>query len=223
MTPDELAAAMAEHKARFGDDQKFASFLERTNQTEDEVQADLGKDVLRDKLIARLFPSTEPTEQDARKYYEENLEKYHQKETIKASHILFKVEEGTSKKDKQAKLAQARAVLAEAKQPGVDFAALAETYSEGPTKERGGDLGTFSRGRMLKTFETAAFAANAGDVIGPVATQLGYHIIKIYEKTAARQRPFDEVKASILTSLKALHKEKAARELFGTLEASARP
>jgi peptidyl-prolyl cis-trans isomerase C len=221
VTPEELAAAMAERKAGFGDEQQFASFLERTTQTEADVQADLERSLLREKLIAKLFASTEPTNEDAKKYYEENLEKYQQKESIKASHILFKVEEGTSKKDKKAKLAQAQAVLVEAKQPGVDFAALAETYSEGPTKERGGDLGTFSPGRMLKPFETAAFAANAGDIIGPVETAAGYHIIKVYEKTAARRQPFDEVKASILTSLKARHKQKAARELFGTPEATA--
>jgi peptidyl-prolyl cis-trans isomerase C len=222
VTPEELAAKVTEHKTRFGSDKAFASFLERTNQTEADVKADLEKNLLRDKLFAKLLASTEPTDEDAKKYYEENVEKYKQKEQIKASHILFKVEKDTSDKDKKAKLAEAKKVLAEAKKSGVDFGELAKKYSEGPTKDRAGDLGTFSRGRMVKQFEDAAFAAKAGDVIGPVETQFGYHVIKVYEKTAEKQRTFDEVKESILTSLKARQKSKATRELLDTLKSTAK-
>ena len=222
VTPEELAAKVTEHKTRFGSDKAFQSFLERTNQTEADVKADLEKNLLRDKLFAKLLAASEPTDEDAKKYYDENIEKYKQKEQIKASHILFKVEKDTADKDKKAKLAEAKKVLAEAKKPGVDFGELAKKYSEGPTKERSGDLGTFSRGRMVAAFEDAAFAAKAGDVIGPVETQFGYHVIKVYEKTAEKQRTFDEVKESILTSLKARQKSKATRELLDTLKSTAK-
>jgi len=222
VTADELTAKVAEHKGRFGSDKAFQSFLERTNQSDADVKEDLEKNLLRDKLFAKMLSSTEPTEADAKKYYEENLEKYKQKEQIKAAHILFKVEKETSEKDKKAKLAEAKKVLAEAKKSGVDFGELAKQYSEGPTKERAGDLGTFSRGRMVKPFEDAAFAAKAGEVIGPVETQFGFHVIKVFEKTAEAQRTFDEVKDSILTSLKARQKSKATRELLDTLKTTAK-
>lgn len=222
VTPEELATKVTEHKTRFGNDKAFASFLERTNQTEADVKADLEKNLLRDKLFSKLLAATEPTDADAKKYYDENVEKYKQKEQIKAAHILFKVEKDTPEKDKKAKLAEAKKVLAEAKKPGTDFGELAKKYSEGPTKERAGDLGTFSRGRMVKAFEDAAFAAKPGEVIGPVETQFGYHVIKVFEKTAEKQRTFDEVKESILTSLKARQKSKATRELIDTLKTTAK-
>ncbi len=222
VTAEELTAKVTEHKTRFGSDKAFASFLERTNQTEADVKADLEKNLLRDKLFVKLLASSEPTDADAKTYYDENVEKYKQKEQIKASHVLFKVEKDTAEKDKKAKLAEAKKVLAEAKKPGADFGELAKKYSEGPTKERAGDLGTFSRGRMVAAFEDAAFGAKAGDIVGPVETQFGYHIIKVYEKTAEKQRTFDEVKESILTSLKARQKSKATRELIDTLKVGAK-
>ncbi len=219
---DELTAKVTEHKTRFGSDKAFQSFLERTNQTEADVKVDLEKNLLRDKLFAKLLASSEPTEADAKKYYDENLDKYKQKEQIKASHILFKVEKTTPEKEKKEKLAEAKKVLAEAKKAGANFDEIAKKYSDGPTKDRGGDLGTFSRGRMVKPFEDAAFAAKAGDVIGPVETQFGFHVIKVYEKTPESQRPFEEVKDSILTSLKARQKSKATRELLDKLKAEAK-
>jgi peptidyl-prolyl cis-trans isomerase C len=222
VTADELTAKVTEHKGRFGSDKAFQNFLERTNQSDADVKEDLEKNLLRDKLFAKLLSSTEPNEADAKKYYEDNLEKYKQKEQIKAAHILFKVEKDTPEKDKKARLAEAKKVLAEAKKSGVDFGELAKKYSEGPTKEREGDLGTFSRGRMVKPFEDAAFAAKAGEVIGPIETQFGYHVIKVFEKTPEAQRTFDEVKDSILTSLKARQKSKATRELLDQLKTTAK-
>jgi peptidyl-prolyl cis-trans isomerase C len=219
---DELDAKVREHKERFGSDKAFQSFLERTSQSEADVVADLEKTLLRDKLFAKLLASSEPTEADLKKYYDENLDKYKQKEQIKASHILIKVEKTATEKDKKAKLAEAKKVMAEVKKSGANFEEVAKKYSDGPTKDRGGDLGTFSRGRMVKPFEDAAFAAKAGEIVGPVETQFGYHVIKVYEKTPEQQRSFDEVKDSIGTSLKARAKSKATRELLDKLKAEAK-
>lgn len=85
---------------------------------------------------------------------------------VKASHILLKTE-------KDAKL-----VLEKVK-AGDDFAKLAKMYSQCPSGNNGGDLGYFGKGQMVKPFEDACFKAKAGDVIGPVKTQFGYHVIKV--------------------------------------------
>jgi len=209
VTKEELDAKVKEHK-------------ERTSQTEADVVADLEKTLLRDKLFAKLLASADPTEADLKKYYDDNLDKYKQKEQIKASHVLIKVEKGATDKDKKAKLIEAKKVLAEVKKSSANFEEVAKKYSDGPTKDRGGDLGTFSRGRMVKPFEDAAFAAKAGEIVGPVETQFGYHIIKVYEKTAEQQRAFDEVKESIGTSLRARAKSKATRELLDKLKGEAK-
>ena len=84
---------------------------------------------------------------------------------IKASHILVE------------KQSQALKVLEELK-AGKDFKGLARQYSTCPSGKRGGDLGQFGRGQMVKAFETAAFALNVGEVSPLVKTQFGYHIIK---------------------------------------------
>jgi peptidyl-prolyl cis-trans isomerase C len=84
---------------------------------------------------------------------------------VKASHILVE------------KHSQALKVIEELG-TGMDFKELARKHSTCPSRKRGGDLGFFGRGRMVKEFERAAFALKLGEVSGPVKTQFGYHIIK---------------------------------------------
>lgn len=74
----------------------------------------------------------------------------------------------------------AKQILVELKQ-GYDFAKLAQLKSTCPSGKKGGDLGWFGRGRMVREFENAAFSAKKGDVIGPVKTQFGWHLIQVLE------------------------------------------
>jgi len=85
---------------------------------------------------------------------------------VKASHILVKTE------------SQAKEIMQKIS-AGDDFAKLAKMYSQCPSGNAGGDLGYFGKGQMVKPFEEACFKANAGDVVGPVKTQFGWHIIKV--------------------------------------------
>lgn len=217
----ELAAKFDEHKNRFGNDKAFESFLKRTSQSVDDIKDDLRKNLVREKLFAKLSSSEEPTEAAAKEYFEKNQKKYTQREQVKASHILFKVAKTATPEEKGAKKKAAEKALKEAK-AGADFAELAKKYSEGPTAKRGGDLGKFSRGRMVPPFEEAAFKAKVGEIIGPVETQFGFHVIKVFEKTEERQRTYDEVKDSILTSLKARAKSRATREVLTALKKDAK-
>ena len=223
VSAEELGNKLTEHKNRFGKDEKaFQSFLQRTNQSEADVKRDLERNLLRDKLFSKLMEGGEPTEDDAKAYYEKNRDKYTQKEQVQASHILLKVAKDAPAKDKKAKMKLAKSLVKKAKKKNADFAALAREHSEGPTKSRGGDLGKFSRGRMVKAFEEAAFTAKAGSVVGPVETQFGYHVIKVMEKFPARERTFEEVSDSVLTSLKARKKSKATRETLAALKKEAK-
>ena len=78
----------------------------------------------------------------------------------------------------------------------------AKEFSTCPSGQRGGDLGEFGKGQMVKEFEDAAFAAEIGHVVGPVKTQFGYHLIKVEEKKDAAESSFDEVKEQIKSQLK---------------------
>ena len=69
------------------------------------------------------------------------------------------------------------------------------------TGAKGGDLGTFGKGQMVKEFEEAAFSAEIGQVVGPVQTQFGYHLIKVEKKNEATVASFEEVKEVIRRNL----------------------
>ncbi len=111
-----------------------------------------------------------------------------------ARHILVRPE-GEGEEAWRKAQERAMAVLRKAQAPGADFAALAKEFSEDPgSKESGGDLGWFERGRMVKEFEEAVFAMQPGEVKGPVRSQFGYHIILLEGKRPARQKPLSEVR-----------------------------
>ena len=120
------------------------------------------------------------SDEEANEYYNDNIENYRMEQTAKARHILIK----TDSKDEPAKVEEAKKraekVLAEVKAGG-DFAKLADQYTEDPSgKGKGGDLGEFTRQKMVKPFSDAAFAMKPGEVGGPVKTEFGWHIIKLY-------------------------------------------
>ncbi len=136
------------------------------------------------------------TEDDARKRYDARISDYQIPEERHARHILFKVDTTDSEKVKDAKKQEAEAVLARA-QKGEDFAELARQYSEGPTKDRGGDLGFFQKGRMVPAFDEAVFRMEQGEILGPVLTRFGYHIILLEEIKPGQVTSFDDVRRQI--------------------------
>jgi peptidyl-prolyl cis-trans isomerase D len=111
-------------------------------------------------------------------YYNGNPSEFKTEKRVKARHILFKVDEGADEKTSDSKKAEAVKVYEMAK-AGKDFADLAKEYSEGPTKTKGGDLGWFTRERMVKPFADKAFSMAQNDISEPVRTNFGWHIIKV--------------------------------------------
>ncbi len=81
------------------------------------------------------------------------------------------------------------------------FEAAASAHSTCPSKDAGGDLGTFTRGQMVPEFEEAVFNMKNGEVSGPVKTQFGYHLIKLENIQAGGESEYEEVKNEIEKSL----------------------
>jgi len=156
------------------------------------------------------LPTVDVSETDIEAYYSNNKEKYQQPETVHARHILLKLDKTASPEEVTEKREKAAEIMEQAK-AGEDFAELAEKYSEGPSKEKGGDLGTFERGDMVKPFSRKAFSMAPGDISEPVRTQFGWHIIKVEEKTEKSVKPLAEVKDEIRRTLAM---EKAKNEAY---------
>ncbi|GAG15796.1 unnamed protein product, partial [marine sediment metagenome] len=127
------------------------------------------------------------SEVDAKKIYDDKMAGAKPEQEVRARHILVVSEDEA--KD-----------IAERLKKGEDFAALAKEKSKDKTA-KGGDLGFFTRGQMLKPFEEAVFALDVGDISEPVQTQYGWHIIKVEEKRDQEVPGFDDVKAAIVAQL----------------------
>lgn len=134
-------------------------------------------------------------------WYKENQQQYFSPEQRQARHILFKLEEGAGDDTRQEKMNKALEVL-ELARGGQDFSELAQTYSEGPTRDKGGDLGFFSRGQMVKEFDEAVFTMEAGQISEPVETSFGFHLIKLEAIRPEATRSLEDVKAGIVATLK---------------------
>ena len=141
------------------------------------------------------------TEEDIRDYYESNPEKFKNPKTVHARHILIKVAQNAKPEEVESARQKAEDVLKLARE-GKDFAALARQYSEGPTKTKGGDLGTFRREAMVKPFADKAFSMKAGDISDPVRTRFGWHIIKVEKINPAKTLSLDEAREDIEKTLK---------------------
>jgi len=131
-------------------------------------------------------------------YYEQNKASFGEPEERRASHILLTIGEGGSAKDKEAVRKLAQDLLARVRAKPDEFAKLAAEYSKDPgSANKGGDLGFFGRGMMVKSFEDAAFSLKPGEISDVVETEFGLHIIRLTEVKGGTAKPFEEVKGQI--------------------------
>ena len=151
------------------------------------------------------------TDADVAAEYSKNLATYKKGEEVTVRHILYKAD-GTPASDAAAR-AKADSAVKRLK-GGADFAALAKAESEDPgSKDSGGELGAVSRGRMVQEFEDAAFGATQGDIVGPVKSPFGFHVIQVTGRSAERVQPLFEVSSSIRGRLEETRAGDEARRL----------
>lgn len=183
-----------------------------------QVKMALGIEKLLDSEFVRSGQAI--TEEEAKKFYDDNITKFTRAEQVKASHILI----GTTGKDeagKTAAKAKAEDVLVQVK-GGADFAELAKTHSTCSSKQRGGDLGFFGKGQMVPEFSQAAFAQKPGEISDVVETKFGYHIIKVTDRKEAGVRSFEEEKSNIIKSLEGRKKQTFTQSYVETLKSKAK-
>ena len=145
-----------------------------------------------------LSSTIELTDSEINAYYEDHPDEFVQEEQVQARHILLQINPTRTQDQAELEMQEIRQRL----DAGEDFAALALELSDDPgSKTRGGDLGFFSRGQMIPEFENAAFDAQPGDLVGPVRTDFGYHLIEVLAKQPAGKKPLDEASEAIRAQL----------------------
>lgn len=151
--------------------------------------------------------------------YESRVDRYRESETRHARHILITLPKGAPEAEEKAARSKAAEVLAQVKRAPGDFSRLAKTYSQDPgSAEKGGDLGWFGRGMMVKPFEEAVFSLKAGGISDLVRSDFGFHIIQLVDVRAERARSFEEIKAELADELRrelGVKKYAEAAESFG--------
>lgn len=153
--------------------------------------------------VDTLAAQTPVDPEDVKKFYESNKQRFVQREERRASHILLAVKPDASDADKKAIEAKAQALAAELKKKPAGFAEAAKKNSQDPgSAAQGGDLGYFARGAMVKPFEEAAFAAKKDEIVGPVRSDFGWHIIRVTDIKPEKGKSLAEATPEIEAELK---------------------
>lgn len=156
-------------------------------------------------------------EQDLKAYYEQNATRLSGKEERRASHILINAPKTASEAERKKARERADAILAEVRKAPDSFADSARKNSQDPgSAPNGGDLDFFGRGAMVKPFEEAAFALKKGEISAVVESDFGFHIIKVTDIKAPKQRSFEELRASIEADLKTQQAQRKFAEVAET-------
>lgn len=157
--------------------------------------------LLQEYMTDKLKRLSQPTEEQARLFYEQNKKDYLTPVSIHARHILIEVK--SDAKDEDVAKAESRAKQAyDEAAAGGDFNKLVEKYSDDmDTKTKGGDLGVFQAEQVDPDFAKTAFSMKKGELSKPFRTSFGFHVVKIDDRIPARQMDFQEVKDDALLKL----------------------
>lgn len=222
VTDDEVESAIKQMRARVGTEEDFKKALDARGMTLDKLKADTRIDISINKMVeAEVATQPPPTDAEVRDFYDKNPDKFKQDEAVRASHILFRVDENADAATKKKAMDEAQSVLKEARS-GSDFAELAKKHSADGSAAQGGDLNFFTRGQMVPPFDQAAFAMKPGEISDIVTTQFGYHIIKVTERRPPTTVPFEQVSERIKEFLTQQHKQQKADGFIQSLKQKAK-
>ncbi len=170
--------------------------LDKNEETQRAVELAVNTALTTALIENEISKKIEITDDDIKLYYSTKKDEFKLPETVRARHILIRVNNSDTGEDRKRLKAKAEDILKRAR-AGEDFAELAKELSDDASKGKGGDLGYFPRGKAAKQVEDAAFAMKPGDISDVVESKFGYHIIKIEDRKAADIQPLDEVRMKI--------------------------
>jgi peptidyl-prolyl cis-trans isomerase C len=194
----DVEARLAEIRRSFPSEDAFKQGIAAQGLTVDQLRLQARTSLEVAKVIdAEVASKVVVQDAEVTTFYQQNLERFKQGDSVHASHILIGVPPNATLAQKAEAKAKAQAALKQVR-GGADFSIVAKAQSQDQgSAQNGGDLGFFPKGQMTPPFEEAAFKLKAGAVSPIVETQFGFHIIKVHERRAPRTAPFTEVSGQI--------------------------
>ena len=218
-TIDERLANM---RKQFPKEEDFKGMLEKMHLTEDLLKAQLREGMAIQKLIDQeVISHIEILDKDTKDYYDGHTDLFKQSEKIQASHILIKADPGAGESVKADALKEIKKIQKELKEGG-DFAALAREHSQCPSAAKGGDLGEFGRGQMVKPFEDAVFSMKPGEISDIVETDFGYHLIKAGDRKPGTITDYKDIKDKLAQYLKQMKTGEEVKKYIEKLKEQAK-
>jgi peptidyl-prolyl cis-trans isomerase C len=221
VTDEEVNAQLKEYEQQVPPGTKLEDMLKQQGVSIEKLKADI-KNILKAKKLmdAQITGGPVPSDEEIKNYFDVNKSKFDEPEKVHARHILVKssaTDNDSVKKAHKAKIDDIRKKLV----AGGDFAKIAAESSDCPSKAKGGDLGSFAKGQMVKPFEDAAFGQKVNEIGPVVETQFGYHIIQVQEHIAGTSKTIDQVKPEIIKTLQEQNKQKAVKDYIEGLKKKA--
>lgn len=218
VTEEDVSKAVAEIEERLPPGVSLDDLLAQQGMTREGLLKDIRPEIRIQKLVeSELSEATAVSDEEIAAFYETERESLSMPENVRARHILVAFGEEDDEAARTAKKEKAEGLRAQLLE-GADFEELAKANSDCPSKENGGDLGTFRRGQMVPPFEEAAFTQEIG-AIGPlVETMFGYHVVQVVERQAERTLSMDESRETIERFLKQKKEQEAMQGFLQKLQ-----
>jgi len=187
---------------------------------------DVLNEIRRNKLVDLVYQNQVVekvliTEEQAREYYEKNKEKFVQPVQIHLRNILLKVPPLADDFEKKTLRDKSEAIVKKV-QEGLTFDEAVAQYSEGPDKEKGGDMGWLHKGRLAPEIEKAVMELKSGEIAGPFETFKGFYVFRLEKILPERMSPFDEVKEKLIAGLKERAVEERGKAWIEELKSKAK-
>ncbi len=209
--------------ARFPSEEQFRQALAKQGLTEADLRRSIRDSLLLQQVVDENVKDVPaPTEEQIKRFYDENPKYFEQPEQVHAAHILLKIDAQTTPEKKAEARQKIDALRADIESKKMSFEDAARQNSQDPgSAPKGGDLGFFARGQMVKPFSDAAFGAQPGTLTPVVESQFGYHLIKVIESKPAGKKPLETIKADISEFLSRKAKEEALQKHVQDLKSKA--
>jgi peptidyl-prolyl cis-trans isomerase C len=203
-------------------EEAFKKALAERNMTIERLRADARTELSIAKMMnAQVAGATEATDAEVKDYYDKNPDRFKRPETVRASHILLRIDPNADDATKKQTRAKIDDVLKRAK-GGEDFATLAQQNSQDGSAAQGGDLGYFPKEKMVPAFADVAFALKTGEISDVVVTQFGVHIIKLTDRKSAGTVPLEEVGPQVKQFLTEQKKQQQAQAFIAQVKQKAK-